>query len=110
MHRCGGVGQKGRTGYRWWLRGERPHGLCDRRFDWTYLYAAVRPATGDGFALVLPEVSTEAMSTFLERFADHPAPTPTRCWCLIRQDGTARDNSSFPRPSALCRCRHTRRS
>lgn len=63
------VGQKGRTGYRWGLRGERPRGLCDRRFDWTYLYAAVRPATGDGFALVLPEVSTAAMSTFLERFA-----------------------------------------
>jgi transposase len=63
------VGQKGRTGYRWWLRGERPRGLCDRRFDWAYLYAAVRPASGDGFALVLPEVSTEAMSTFLERFA-----------------------------------------
>ena len=34
------VGQKGRTGYRWWLPGERPRGLCDRRFDWTYLYAA----------------------------------------------------------------------
>ncbi len=63
------VGQKGRTGYRWWLRGERPRGLCDRRFDWTYLYAAVRPANGNGFALVLPEVSTAAMSTFLEQFA-----------------------------------------
>jgi hypothetical protein len=25
-----------------------------------YLFAAVRPATGDDFALVLPEVSTEA--------------------------------------------------
>ena len=63
------VGQKGRTGYRWWLRGERPRGLCDRRFDCTYLYAAIRPANGGGFALVLPEVSTAAMSTFLEQFA-----------------------------------------
>ncbi len=63
------VGQKGRTGYRWWLKGERPRGLCDRRFEWAYLYAAVQPATGEDVCLVLPEVSTGAMSTFLGEFA-----------------------------------------
>lgn len=63
------VGQKGRTGFRWWIRGERPRGLCDRRFDWAYLFGAVRPATGESFALVLPVVSTAAMSTFLAEFA-----------------------------------------
>ncbi len=63
------VGQKGRTGRRWWLRGERPRGLCDRRFDWAYIYAAVQPATGEDVCLVLPEVSTGAMSTFLAEFA-----------------------------------------
>ena len=34
-----------------------------------HLFGAVRPATGDRFALVLPVVSTEAMSVFLDRFA-----------------------------------------
>ena len=63
------VGQKGRTGFRWWIRGERPRGLCDRRFDWAYIFGAVRPATGEDFALVLPAVSTAAMSTFLAEFA-----------------------------------------
>jgi transposase len=63
------VGQKGRTGHRWWLKGERPRGLCDRRFDWAYLYAAVQPATGEDVCLVLPEVSTAAMNTFLDAFA-----------------------------------------
>lgn len=63
------VGQKGRTCHRWWLKGHRPPGLCDRRFTWTYLFAAVEPATGRSAALVLPEVSTEAMTLFLERFA-----------------------------------------
>jgi hypothetical protein len=63
------VGQKGRTGFRWWVRGERPRGLCDRRFEWAYLFGAVRPATGGDFALVLPEVSTGAMQTFLDHFA-----------------------------------------
>ena len=43
--------------------------MCDRRYTWTHLFAAVRPATGDGFALVLPQVSTAAMDAFLARFA-----------------------------------------
>jgi DDE superfamily endonuclease len=63
------VGQKGRTGHRWWLKGERPRGLCDRRFEWAYLYAAVQPATGADVCLVLPEVSTAAMNTVLAAFA-----------------------------------------
>jgi putative transposase len=63
------VGQKGRTGFRWWVRGERPRGLCDKRFEWAYPFGAVRPATGGDFALVLPEVSTGAMRPFLDHFA-----------------------------------------
>jgi DDE superfamily endonuclease len=34
-----------------------------------YLYAAVRPATDDAFALVLPEVNANTMDIFLDRFA-----------------------------------------
>ena len=63
------VGQKGRTTHRWWVRGERPPGLADRRFESAYIFAAVQPATGDDFALVLPRVSAKAMSTFLAEFA-----------------------------------------
>jgi hypothetical protein len=43
--------------------------LCDQRYTWAHLFAAVRPATGEAFALVLPEVSTTAMNAFLARFA-----------------------------------------
>ena len=50
------VGQKGRTTHRWWLRGPRPSGLCDKRFASAYLFAAVEPATGAEVALVLPTV------------------------------------------------------
>ena len=59
------MGQKGRTSRRWWTRGERPPGLCDKRFASAYLFAAVEPATGAEVALVLPTVSTAAMSRFL---------------------------------------------
>ena len=35
----------------------------------TALFAAVQPATGQNFALVLPEASTRTMQVFLDRFA-----------------------------------------
>ena len=63
------IGQNGRVCHRWWTRGQRPPGLCDQRYTWVHLFGAVRPATGDRFALVLPVVSTEAMSVFLDGFA-----------------------------------------
>ena len=37
------------------------------RESWYYLSGAVRPATGERFALVLPVVSTEAMKGILRR-------------------------------------------
>jgi transposase len=62
-------GQKGRVRHRWFTRGQRPPGLCGQRYTWTRPFAAVRPAAGDGFALVLPQASTAAMNAFLARFA-----------------------------------------
>jgi transposase len=62
-------GQKGRVCHRWFTRGERPPGLHDQRYSWTHLFAAIRPATGEGFALVLPKVSAKTMNEFLIRFA-----------------------------------------
>ena len=63
------VGQKGRVCHRWFTRGVRPPGLCDRRHTWAHLFAAVRPSTGQGFAPVLPEASTRTMQVVLDRFA-----------------------------------------
>jgi hypothetical protein len=60
------IGQKGRVCHRWWSRGERPPGLCDQRYTWVHLFGAVQPATGRRFALVMPVVSTKAMSLFLD--------------------------------------------
>ena len=63
------MGQKGRLCHRWWARGRRPPGRCDRRFEWAYLFAAVEPATGADVALVLPEATTATMGLFLAEFA-----------------------------------------
>ena len=78
------VGQKGRTGHRWWIRGKRPPGLCDKRFVSAYIFAAVRPATGEDFALVLPRVCTEAMNRFL---ADFSATVPQGTHAIMVLDG-----------------------
>ena len=44
-------------------KGERAPGLADKRFVSTYLDAAVRLATDDAFALVLPEVNANTMAS-----------------------------------------------
>ena len=67
------MGQKGRLRHRWWVRGRRPPGRCDRRFASAYLLAAVEPATGADLALVLPAVTTAATNLFLATFAAGPA-------------------------------------
>jgi len=68
------VGQKGRVCHRWWLKGQRPPGICDKRLEWAYIFTAVQPASGDDVTLVLPAVSTRVMNLFLSHFAQELAP------------------------------------
>ena len=63
------VGNKGRVCHRWWLKGERAPGLCERGYQWAYIFSAVRPATGDDFTLVLPTVNAAVMTLYLSEFA-----------------------------------------
>ena len=54
---------------RWCPRGARPPWLVEDRYEWLWLYAAVEPATGAGFFLLLPGVSKEWLQVFLDEFA-----------------------------------------
>ena len=60
------IGQKGRVCHRWFSRGKRPPGRADQRYTFAYIFAALEPGTDNAFALVLPEVSTQAMQEFLD--------------------------------------------
>lgn len=51
------------------MKKQRLPGICDRRFGWTYIFAAIEPASGDGFALVPSAVSTVSTTRFLAEFA-----------------------------------------
>ena len=68
------IGQKGRVCHVWWTRGQRPPGLCDKRFTFAYIFAAVEPGTDNGFALVMPYADTAAMQEFLNQFSGTIAP------------------------------------
>ena len=68
------------------FKGQRPPGVADKRFASAYLFAAVRPATGEDFALVLPHVSTAAMSRFLADFAQ-TLPEDTHAVMVLDQAG-----------------------
>ena len=68
------IGQKGRVCHVWWTRGQRPAGLCDRRFTFAYIFAAVEPGTDNAFALVMPYADTAAMQVFLNAFSETIAP------------------------------------
>ena len=45
----------------------RPPGIADNRFTFAYIFAAIEPGTDNAFALVMPEVNTDAMQQFLDR-------------------------------------------
>ena len=104
------VGQKGRTTHRWWLRGQRPPGLCDKRFASAYLFAAVEPATGAEVALVRPTVSTAAMSCFLAELSAQIAPDAHAVLVLDQAGWHGARALVVPDTSPWCRCRPTRRS
>jgi DDE superfamily endonuclease len=63
------IGQKGRVCHIWWKRGERLPGLCDKRFTFASIFAAVEPGTDNAFALLMPYAGTAAMQAFLDRFS-----------------------------------------
>ena len=81
------VSNKGRLCHRW-LKGERAPGLCQRGYQWAYLYTAVRPATGENFTVVLPTVDAGLMDLFLARFGRRSPTTSTPSWCLTAPAGT----------------------
>ena len=60
--------------HRWYTKGVRPPGRADQRYTFAYLFGAVEPGTDNAFALIMPEVSTEAMQVYLDSFAKTIAP------------------------------------
>jgi transposase len=70
---------EGRFGLKVWLRrrwcpyGERPPWVYVDQYEWWWLYAAVCPATGESFFLLVPRVDSTCVQIFLDAFSAHVA-------------------------------------
>jgi len=71
-------GTRTNLGKRWTAKGVRPTGTMNIGYEYGYLYAAVNPASGELFGLILPSMTVESMKVFVEEF---------RRW--LKSNGTA---------------------
>ena len=58
----------------WAERGRTPEALGQMDYEWSYLFGAVNPISGEHFGLVLPEVNTEMAALFFEAMSEHLGP------------------------------------
>jgi transposase len=82
---------------RWCPRGVRPPWRVHDRYEWRWLYAAVEPATGRSFFLLLPRVTKEWFGRFLEAFAQETA--GARVGLVL--DGSGSHRADLPWPDHL---------
>lgn len=64
------VGQQGSMTRIWAEKGTRPRAIRQQQFEYSYLFGAVCPATGQAVGLVLPVVNTAAMTLHINAIAD----------------------------------------
>ena len=64
------VGQQGSITRIWAEKGTRPRAVRQQQFEYSYLFGAVCPATGQAVGLVLPSVNMTAMTLHIEAIAD----------------------------------------
>jgi hypothetical protein len=68
---------EGRFGLKVWFRRRwcpyrvRPPWIVEDHYEWCWLYAAIEPATGDSFWLLMPGVDSDCLGAFLAAFAHH---------------------------------------
>jgi hypothetical protein len=65
---------EGRFGLKLWFRRRwcpykvRPPWIVEDRYEWLWVYVAVRPDTGDCFILYLPFLNTDCVQVFVDAF------------------------------------------
>ena len=67
-------GQKGTNSRVWSERGSRPRAVRQTEYEWTYMFGAVCPATGETNGWVMPAANTETMNLQLADFSRQIGP------------------------------------
>jgi hypothetical protein len=89
------LGLKPVTRRAWRLKGCRPTSCGRTRYEWLYVYGFARPATGQTFTLILPQVKVEWMARAVEAFAAHADPEGRKVLVLVL------DNAGWHRAKGL---------
>lgn len=55
---------------RWCPKGHRPPWMVEDRYEWTWLYAAVEPATGESFCLYMSHLDGLCFEAFLQKLRE----------------------------------------
>lgn len=55
---------------RWCPAGHRPPWQVEDRYEWTWLYAAVEPATGESFCLYMSHLDGDCFEAFLQKLRE----------------------------------------
>jgi transposase len=82
---------------RWCPVGVRPPWVVHDRYEWLWLYAAVEPATGQSFFLLLPRVTKGWFAAFLAAFG--AATAGDRVGLVL--DGSGAHRAAIPWPDHL---------
>ncbi len=98
--RCGTRTEAAR---RWMPLGERP--CCPVRigYQYSHLYAAICPATGDLFALFLPHVTVECFLIFQREFHEHLDKNGSQPALLVLDRASAHRFAPHHNPQSLTR-------
>ena len=84
----------------WAPRGERPIATSRPDYEWLWLYAAVHPASGHVFWLVLPSLNAALMQRFLEEFA-HTHATADKRIVMVMDGATAHRATTVSVPERI---------
>jgi DDE superfamily endonuclease len=77
------LGLKPITRRAWAARGHRPTAYGRTKYQWTYLYGFVHPASGRNLELILPAANTDWMGLALEEFARWADPRAEKLLVLL---------------------------
>ena len=77
-------------------KGFRPPYIVRRAYQWTYLYAAVEPTTGESFCMYLPGMDDGCLEVFLDELSK-AYPKTTCWWCSTAPRATAPRRSTVRR-------------
>lgn len=79
-------------------KGIRPPCIVRRKYDWTWLYAAVEPLTGEQFCLYLPSLDGDCFEVFLQELAQN---YPDDLILLLTDNAPAHLKASIHIPSTI---------